>query len=165
MAVSNPYKADTDGLVHCLGDALKNSLQIQNVCDCSKVLEVKPVLIGGGTDGASVNIAQHKSIRSKLQEYLPRSWCCAHHLELSSKDGLISQLFKSIEDMLLWLCYMYEKSPKKVHELKGIVEDLQVVFSYQGSNCNPVRSQVSHWLTHKRKALQKVVDQYGAYIQ
>ena len=78
LAVSNPYKADTTGLVHCLGDVLKNSSQIQNVCDCSKVLEVKPVLIEGGTDVASVNIAQHKSIRSKLQEYLPWlywSWC------------------------------------------------------------------------------------------
>ena len=41
LAVSHPYKADTDGLVHCLGDVLKNSLQIQNVCDCSKVLEVR----------------------------------------------------------------------------------------------------------------------------
>ena len=70
-AVSNPYKADTNGLLHCLGDVLKNSLQIQNVCECFKVLEVKPVLIGGGTDGASVNIAQHKSIRSKLRNYLP----------------------------------------------------------------------------------------------
>ena len=59
---------------------------------------------------------------------------------------------------------MYEKSPKKVRELKGIVEDLQEVFSYQGSNCIPVHSQGARWLTHKRKALQKVVDQYGAYI-
>ena len=68
---SNPYKADIDGLVHCLGDVVKNSLQIQNVCDCSKALEFKPLLIRGGTDGASVNIPLHKSIRSELQEYLP----------------------------------------------------------------------------------------------
>ena len=60
--------------------------------------------------------------------------------------------------------YVYEKSPKKVRELKGIVEDLKEVFSYQGTNCIPVRSQGSRWLTHKRRALQKVIDQYGAYI-
>ena len=30
--------------------------------------------------------------------------------------------------------------------------------------CIPVRSQGSCWITHKRRALQKVVDQYGAYI-
>ena len=59
---------------------------------------------------------------------------------------------------------MYEKSPKKVRELKDIVEDLHEVFSYQGSNCIPVCSQGSCWLTHKRKAFQKVVDQHGAYI-
>jgi len=26
------------------------------------------------------------------------------------------------------------------------------------------RSQGSRWISHKRKALQKVVDQYGAYV-
>ena len=112
-----------------------------------------------GTDGASVNLAQHTSIRSKFQNYLPWiywSWCYAHRLELSSKDALVSSLFQSIEGMLLRLYYLYEKSPKKVRELKGIVEDLKEVFNYQGSSCIPVRSQGSRWLTHKRKALQKL---------
>ena len=66
--------------------------------------------------------------------------------------------------MLLRLYYLYEKSPKKVRELKGIVEDLKEVFSYQGTNCIPVCSQGSCWLTHKRRASQKVIKQYGAYI-
>ena len=167
LGVTNPNKADANGLLQCLVEVLKSILQIQNVCERSKVLEVNPILVGGGTDGASVNIAQHTSIKSKLQNCLPWiywSWCYAHRLELSSKDGLISVLFKSIQDMLLRLYYLYEKSPKKVRELKGIVEDLKEVFSYQGTNCIPVRSQGSRWLTHKRRALQKVIDQYGAYI-
>ena len=32
------------------------------------------------------------------------------------------------------------------------------------SNCIPVCSQGSHWISHKRKALQKVVNQFGVYI-
>ena len=116
LAVTNPNKADANGLLQCLGEVLKNILQIQNICECSKVLEAKPVLVGGGTDGASVNIAHHTSIKSKLQHCLPWiywSWCYAHRLELSSKNGLVSVLFKSIEEILLRLYYIYEKSPKK----------------------------------------------------
>ena len=128
---------------------------------------MKPILVGGGTDGASVNISQHNSIKARLFESIPWifwSWCYAHHLELSSRDGLSSQLFRSIEEMLLRLYYLYEKSPKKVRQLKEIVEDLKEVYDYNEGGCIPVRSQGSCWITHKRRALQKVVDQYGAYI-
>ena len=91
------------------GSVEKHSIQIQNLCEHSKVLEVNPVLVGGGTVAASVNIAQHTSIKSKLQNCLPWiywSWCYAYRLELSSKDSLISVLFKSIQDMLLQLYYL-----------------------------------------------------------
>ena len=71
LGVTNPNKADANGLLQCLGEVLKSILQIQNVCEHSKVLEVNPILVGGGTDGASVNIAQHTSIKSKLQNCLP----------------------------------------------------------------------------------------------
>lgn len=49
-----PYRADVSGLIECLGDALKR-LGIDD-----KVLEVKdkPVLVGGGTDGVSINISE-----------------------------------------------------------------------------------------------------------
>ena len=42
--------------------------------------------------------------------------------------------------MLLWLYYLYEKSPKKVYELKSIVENLKEVFNYQGGSCILVHS-------------------------
>ena len=56
------------------------------------------------------------------------------------------------------------KTPQKVRELKGIVEDLKEVYNFNEGGFIPVRSQGSRWITHKRRALQKVVDQYGAYI-
>jgi len=77
---------------------------IQDICEPSSVLQVKPILVGGGSDGASVNISQHNSLRAQLLERVPWifwSWCYAHHLELSSKDGLKSQLFKNIDETLL----------------------------------------------------------------
>ena len=167
LSVANPSTTTTDGLLQCLKGVLQRTAGIQDICESSSVLGVKPILVGGGTDGASVNISQHNSIKARLFESIPWifwSWCYAHCLELSSRDGLSSQLFRSIEEMLLRLYYLYEKSPKKVRQLKEIVEDLKEVYDYNEGGCIPVRSQGSRWITHKRRALQKVVDQYGAYI-
>ena len=62
------------------------------------------------------------------------------------------------------LYYIYAKSPKKSRELPEIVTDLSEVFTFPDSGDAPVRSQSSHWIAHKRKAKQQVVDQYGAYL-
>ena len=166
LSVVTPNKADTDGLVDCLKEALKR-LKIDDVLDKDDVLASKPVLIGGGTDGASVNVGQHNSMRAKLQDALQWmfwAWCYALRLELASKNGLISKLFKEIEEMLLRLYYLYEKSPKKTRELASIVEDLKEAFDFPGSGNVPIRFQGSRWINHKRRALQRVTDRYGAYI-
>ena len=166
LSVVNPTKADTDGLV----DSLKHSLArigLDDVFDKISVLTAKPILISGGTDGTSVNVGQHKSIKERLQKSLPWmfwSWCYAHRLELASKSGLISPLFKSVEEMLLRLYYLYHKSPKKTHELVSLVEDLKNVFNLPKAGNVPIRSEGSRWITHKRRALQRVIDRYGAYI-
>lgn len=61
------------------------------------------------------------------------------------------------------LYYLYEKSPKKAHELISVVTELKEVFEFpQGGNI-PVRAQGSRWISHKRKALQRVVDRLVKY--
>jgi len=167
LSVGTVSKTDTDGLLKCLREILSSTLGIEDVCDPSKVLACSPILVGGGTDGASVNIAQHSSIKANVCRSLPWihwSWCFAHRLELASKNGFVSSLFKEIEEMLLRLYYLYEKSPKKVRELKCIAEDLKEVFDFKGNGCLPVRAQGSRWLNHKRKALQRIIDKFGAYL-
>jgi len=91
------------------------------------------------------------------------AWCYAHPLELACKNALSSKLFKETGEMLLRLYYLYEKSPKKTRELGEIVEDLKGVFELPKSGNVPVRSQGSRWINHKCKALQCVIDRYGAY--
>ena len=66
--------------------------------------------------------------------------------------------------MLLRLYYLYKKSPKKTRELVAIVDDLKEVFEFPKAGNVPIRSQGSRWINHKRKALQRVVDRFGAYI-
>ena len=38
------------------------------------------------------------------------------------------------------------------------------MFEFPHGGTTPVRSQGSRWITHKRKALQRVIDRYGAYM-
>ena len=67
------------------------------------------MLVGVGTDGASVNISDQNSMKGMLQRSLPWlfwSWCFAHCLELTCKDSLCSHLFNDINEMLLRLYYL-----------------------------------------------------------
>lgn len=66
--------------------------------------------------------------------------------------------------MLLHLYYVYEKSPKKSRELERIVSDLEQAFNLTKSGNYPIRSCGTRWISHKRKALQCVVDRCGTYI-
>ena len=58
-------------------------------------------------------------------------------------------------------CITFTK--KKIRQLGDIVNDLKEVFELPTCGNIPVRSQGSRWINHKRKALQQVVDRYGAY--
>ena len=38
------------------------------------------------------------------------------------------------------------------------------MFKFPHGSTTPVRSQGSRWNTHKRKAIERVIDRYGAYV-
>ena len=67
-----PTKSDADGLVQCLGTALK-TMGIDDILQREKVLDVNqhPVLVGCGTDGASVNVSAQNGMQGKLKAVLP----------------------------------------------------------------------------------------------
>lgn len=87
----------------------------------------------------------------------------AHLLELACKDAFSSSLFQAIDEML-WLYYLYETSPKKCRLLSDLVDDLKEVFEFPEGDDFPMRAHASRWITYKSKALQRVVDRYGAYL-
>ena len=66
--------------------------------------------------------------------------------------------------MLLRLYYLYEKSPKKYCELSDVVTDLKEVFDFPNGGNLPARAHGTQWISHKHKALQRVIDRYGAYL-
>ena len=118
-----------------------------------------PVLVGGGTDGASVNVGVHRGMKSQMQAKLPWlfwAWCFSHRLELACKDACVSSLFLQINEMLLRLFYLYNKSPKKSAELTAIVEELKHVYHVPTGGNMPIRCQGTRWITHKRRAMQRI---------
>ena len=168
FCVLEPTKADAHGLVECLSRAL-NSMGIENLLERECVLSAcdLPVLVGCGSDGASVNLSDQNGMRGKLQAALPWlywAWCYSHRLELACKDAFSSHLFHDIDDMLFRLYYLYEKSPRKCRELSDLINDLKEVFGFPEGGNLPMRAHGSRWITYKRKTLQRVVDRYGAYL-
>ncbi|CAI7991572.1 hypothetical protein GBAR_LOCUS779 [Geodia barretti] len=79
---------------------------------------------------------------------------------MACKDALTSPFFANINEMLLRLNHLYKKSPK---ELTMIVEELKEVYQFRKGGSLPVRCQGTRWISYKGKALQRVVDRFGAY--
>ena len=48
-----------------LKNTLEKALGFSDVLDKGSILSAKPTLVGGRTDGASVNIRQHKNIKER----------------------------------------------------------------------------------------------------
>ena len=90
-------------------------------------------------------------------------WCLAHRMELAIKDALTGTTFDAIDEMLLRLYYLYEKSPKKCRELEEIVSDLKQCLQFDDGGTKPIRASGSRWISHKLNALKRVLSQYGAY--
>ena len=84
-------------------------------------------LVGFGCDGIIVNIGNH-GLKMYLQQtvtWIEVFWCLAYRLELSLQDAVKDTLFVSIDEMLLRVYYLYEKSPKKCQELETVIEDFK----------------------------------------
>ena len=64
-------------------------------------------------------------------------WCLAHQLELSIKDALTSTSFDVIDDMLLKLYYLYEKSQTE------IISNLKDCLTHDDAGTRPVRASGS----------------------
>ena len=130
----------------------------------------KTKMIGFGCDGTNANIAQG-GLRGLLSHEMPWVfvfWCLAHRLELSVKGALKPTFFTTVDDLLLRLYYIYEKSPKKCRELEGIVVELKACLEPaempRKGGTRPLRACGTRFITHKVAALERMMDRFGAYI-
>lgn len=70
LAILNPTRSTAESLVDCLSDALEQ-LDVE-ICEKESALNAddRPVLIGGGTDGASVTIGVYSGVKAQMQDTL-----------------------------------------------------------------------------------------------
>ena len=126
-------------------------------------------LVGIGTDGASNNIAARglKGLIEEKLDWIYWMWCMAHRLELSTKDALKGTYFDFVDDMLIKLFYVYERSPKKCRELSEVVADLKEFLQFDDlhktKGVRPVRATGTRWVSHKLNAMKRILSNYGAY--
>ena len=160
FTVRRPARSNAEGLYECFVRAL----------NYVGVTDWENRLVGFGCDGASVNMGAN-GLRGYLEKAVPWVfvfWCLAHRLELALKDALKATLFTTIDDMLLRLYFLYEKSPKKRLELDAVVVSLRECLEstdlpMEGGN-RPLRACGTRFITHKVAAIGRLLDRYGAYI-
>ena len=136
------------GLMECL----EGALLYMGITDWEQKM------IGLGCDGCSANMGE-RGLQGLLQLRLPWVvvfWCLAHRLELSLKDALKNTFFSSVDELLLQVYFVYEKSPKKCRELQEIADELR---SCLGPSKLPLQG-----LSRKISALGRVIDRFGAYL-
>ena len=81
-----------------------------------------------------------------------------HRLELSIKDAYKTDTFVKIDKMLMKLNYLYQKSPKGLCKLKYMFE------AWNKSVPEPSKSHGTHWIDHKLKSMQIVLENHGVYL-
>lgn len=95
-------------------------------------------------------------------------WCLAHRLELALKDALSKTYFSVVDEFLLWLYYLYHKSPKKCKELEDVVSTLKECLSDcefpAVGGIRPMHACGTRFVTHKVSALERIIDRFGAYM-
>ena len=126
FTVVRPQAITAEGLFKVLETALQG-LGIKEVSaeKCRK-------LVGKDTDGAAANIAASglNGLVERRLSWVFWMWCMAHRLELAIKDASKPTAFALVDELLLRLYYLYEKSLKRCRELEDIISDLKVCFTF-----------------------------------
>ena len=117
LDIETPKSADAGGIYDCIVKAFTD-FGIENFHER---------LVGINADGASVNMGTHTGVATRLKETAP--WllaihCFNHRLELAVQDAFKGiKAFEDIDELLLKLYYYYQKSPKRLRDLRSFAEE------------------------------------------
>ena len=85
--------------------------------------------------------------------------CFNHRVELAIKDAFIESMFHSnINEMLSKLCWLYQKSPKRLIQLKESSEAFEKLIP------KPTKADGTRWINFKFRAMEKVLENCGPYM-
>ena len=114
-------------------------------------------LIGFCSDGANVNKGNKTGVMAEIKKeisWLVFIWCMAHRLELAIKESLGGTKFNDIDEMLLNIYLLYEKSSKKLSQLEELAVNLKDLYEFTSKGIKPMRSNGTRW-----------IDKFGVYMQ
>lgn len=115
-------------------------------------------LVGAGSDGASVNVGDGNSVKTRLREgrqYVVFTHCVAHRLELGVLNAISNtEMLTTVQDMLKKVHKHYHYSPKALRELKAIADVMEERV------IKPTRLQGTRWLPHIMKASRALMNSY-----
>ena len=148
LSIQPAANANAEGLQECINKAFQGI----------GIIQAHKRLLGLNVDGASVNMGIRNGLGARMKELSP--WlqvvhCFNHRLELAIKDAFQTTTFSKIDDMLTKLYYLYQKSPKRLRELKAMAE------VWEKSIPKPSKAYGTRWINHKMRAMQIVLDNYG----
>ena len=115
LLIEPANNANAEGIIECIKTAFERI----------GVLDFQKGIMGLNVDGASVNSGMHNGVGVLMQADSPRLkviHCFNHCLELTIKDAFKNNNFNKIDEILMKFYYLYQKSPKRLRELKRIAE-------------------------------------------
>jgi len=126
-----------------------------------------PVHVRLGGDGCSTNRGEKgvKAILKKEYLWFLFVWCIAHRLKLALKDTFSGTYFIEIDDCLLKLYYLYEKSPKRLRSLQELSNIYKDSLEFVEGSVKPKHASGTRWIIHKLNALKVLIDKFGIFIQ
>ena len=152
LDIETPKSGDAKGILDCITKAFER-IGLENYTDR---------LVGLNVDGASVNLGKHRGVATRLKEMAP--WliavhCFNHRLELGVKDAFTGiKAFEDVDELLLKLYYFYQKSPKRLRDLRSFAEE------FGESVPKPTKACGTRWINHKWSAMKIALENYGKYI-
>ena len=140
ISIEPANNANAEGIHICIKEAFEQA----GVLDLSK----KVIMLN--VDGAAVNTGVHHGASVLMKE--PSPWlqlihCFNHRLELSIKNAFKTDAFVKIDEILMKLYYLYQKSPKRLRELKHMSE------AWEKSVPKLSKSHGTCWIDHKLKSM------------
>ena len=115
-----------------------------------------------------MNSGVKKGLATKLREdcleWLVFVWCFSHRLELVLKDSL-DEVLAPVKKSLTNLFYLYQKSSKKLRELRKLHNVLKELYEFADNCVKPAKATGTRWIAHVLRSMSGLVDKFGLYLQ
>ena len=79
------------------------------------------------------------------------------------KDALKKDM-EEVNEALRDLFYIYQKSAKRLRELRSLHEILKTVYEFENERVKPSKSSGTRWIDHKLRAMKSFIDKRRLFL-